>query len=428
MFLEYAKNVWSVLQSLAPWLLLGVGIAGILHVFLPSDFISRHLGRRSLGNVLKAAFLGVPMPLCSCGVIPAAVGLKKDGASDGASVGFLISTPQTGVDSIAVAGAFLGWPFAIFKVAAAFVTGLIGGVAVNMSERSHATRTNNDAAQEQCEQKDQEEHCRLSSHDPSFGGKLKDIFVFGFDDLLRGIWKWIAAGVLISAAISVLIPQDALRGSGWATGLTGMGLMLLISLPLYVCATGSVPIAAALVAAGMSPGTALVFLMAGPATNAATLGAVYKTFGKKVLAIYLLTLISGSILLGWTFDFVVPVGKAQTSAMHAAPPGLLASGAAVVLLALLAWYAISDLATWARQHHPSPAPETGKSMSMEVEGMTCPNCAKSVRNALLQLPGVAHVSVDLETGAIRVHGTELDDSRLSRAITDAGFTVVAAAG
>ena len=254
---------------------------------------------------------------------------------------------------------------------------------------------------------------------------MREVLAFAIGELLHGIWKWIAVGVLISSAISVLVPQNALSGKAWATGLTGMVVMLLISLPLYVCATGSVPIAASLVTAGMSPGTALVFLMVGPATNAVTLGTVYKTFGKRVLSVYLATLIAGSMLLGWVFDFVIPAGTAHEHAMHASHPGLLASVAALALIALLGWYAVSDLNAWlAKQRFGSRKPENGESLALAVSGMTCANCARSVRTALLRLPGVTRVSVELGTGTVSISGVELNTTELSKAVNEIGFEVL----
>ncbi|MCA9710868.1 MAG: permease, partial [Myxococcales bacterium] len=246
----------SVMLALAPWLLLGAAVAGLLHVLLPEGFVHRHFAGR--GGVVKAVALGVPLPLCSCGVIPAGLGLRRDGASPGASVGFLISTPQTGVDSMLVSASFLGWPFALLKVGAAVVTGVVGGWltdAVHAQPEATAPGGSSGAA--------------------AMDRSLRGAVAHGLD-VLRTIWRWVLVGVVASAAIEVLVPPRVfamLTGAGevWA-----LLTVLALSLPLYVCATASVPIAAALVAGGFPPGAALVFLMAGPATNVATLGAVYR--------------------------------------------------------------------------------------------------------------------------------------------------------
>jgi len=412
-FLEHA---WNVTSSLAPWLLLGTVVAGVLHVFLPPDFVSRHLGGGRLSDVLKATLLGVPMPLCSCAVIPAAVGLKKDGASDGASIGFLISTPQTGVDSIAVSAAFLGWPFALFKVVSAFLTGLIGGGIANIAGDGNTQVTpGTDACFEP-----PSEGAR-----PTFR-RLREVVHFAFGDLLYGIWKWLVIGIALSALISAFIPAGTLSDKAWATGWVGMLAMLAISLPLYVCATGSVPIAAALVAAGMSPGAALVFLMAGPATNVATLGAVYKTFGKRILAVYLGVLVAGSLLLGGLFDFVLagPAGAhgGQTLAATHGTTSVLTSVSAGALILLLFWYALSDVRRrWPRESGLASA--GGEPLTLTVTGMSCQNCVKHVTQALAQLASVRGVDVDLASGAVTVHGDGLEHAVLARTVEEAGYAV-----
>lgn len=263
----------QVFMELAPWLLLAAVVAGLLHVLIPPNWFRRHLTGRS--GVFKAVLAGVPMPLCSCGVIPVGLGLKKEGASDGAVVGFLISTPQTGVDSILVAASLLGMPFALFKVAASMITGLIRGWLANATEES------------------EQKPARLPDVSAAKEiGRLR-AFIEHSLTLIRSIWAWIVVGVLVSALITSLVPEDSLANLAGFGGLPAMLITLLISLPLYVCATASVPIAAALVISGLPPGAALVFLMAGPATNVATIGAVYRTLGKRSLGIYLVTVRRG---------------------------------------------------------------------------------------------------------------------------------------
>ncbi len=320
----YLEANWEILLELAPWLLLGTVIAAVLHVVLPRDLIRKQL--RGYGGVGKAVLFGVPMPLCSCGVIPAGLGLKKDGASDGASVGFLISTPQTGVDSILVSASFLGWPFALFKVASAAVTGLVGGwwaEAIGGEEEA-------------------EPEAVLDDRPGTRRGAAAEMLEHGLD-ILRSIWRWLVGGVLISAAIDVFVPDSALAGLG-SIGALGAGLAALaVSLPLYVCATASVPIAASLVGAGMPAGAALVFLMAGPATNVATIGAIAKTLGRRMLVVYLATIVVGSLALSLVFDWVIGDEAARAALSHEHAAAWWAVASAVLLLALLAWFASSEL-------------------------------------------------------------------------------------
>jgi uncharacterized membrane protein YraQ (UPF0718 family) len=368
-FNRFLSELWHILLELSPWLLFGLLLAGLLHVLLPTGFIRRHLGGSRFGNVFKAVAVGVPMPLCSCGVIPTAIGLKKDGASDGAATGFLISTPQTGVDSILVSATFLGWPFAIFKVISALLSGLIGGLLVNAinrnntnppppSDEGHSTIKPPVATGGSCCATDSSATAVSAVPNSNIpptenSRRWREIVTFGLVDLLRDIYRWLIVGVLIAALISTFIPEGKLASVSWAHGIWGMFAMLIISLPMYICATASVPLAASLVVAGMSPGAALVFLMAGPTTNVATMGAILKSFGKSVLAIYLTTVIVMSISLGLLFDWLLKTPPAGKSHIHPLPIWLEVA-AAVVLIIFLAWFAGDDLAQRLRPKKSPP--------------------------------------------------------------------------
>jgi len=391
--------------ELSPALLLGLLIAGILHVFIPPGLVSRHLSRSNSRSVLRSVLLGIPMPLCSCGVIPAAIGLKNDGASKGAATGFLISTPQTGVDSILVSASFLGWPFALFKVLAAFVTGMIGGILVNITEPG----TDVEPATRNADKKTGQ------SHNP-----IVEILRYGIFDILSSIDIWIILGIIISALITILIPPGFLAGQSWTQGLGGMLLVLAISLPLYVCTTGSVPIAASLIAAGMPTGTALVFLMAGPATNIATLGAVYRSLGGRVMAIYLGTVAVMSIIFGLIFNRVLSPGMAGVH-HHGGEASLLQLTCAVVLSALLIFLIGRRLF---RKHAPAgpigPGPD--RTMTIRVRGMTCNHCVNTVKTALESVNGVEEAVPDLTTGTVLIRGKNIAPETLRQKIKEAGYT------
>jgi uncharacterized membrane protein YraQ (UPF0718 family)/copper chaperone CopZ len=346
--------------------------------------------------------IGVPMPLCSCGVIPAGIGLREDGASRGSAIGFLISTPQTGVDSILVSASFLGWPFALFKVGSAALTGFIGGwmtdrlvpdeVALEMGENAASGKAPRN---------------------------LSAMVEHGLD-LLRSIWHWLVIGILVSAAIDVFVPDQALSGIG-AYGILAAALAtLVISLPLYVCATASVPIAAALVASGLPTGAALVFLMAGPASNVATMGAVYRSFGARTLAIYLSTVIVGSVGLGVTFDWLL--GSAAVSgalSMSHESAGWWAILSVVIVLTLILYFAVQDTLGWWSARRLQAAPES-ELHEIGVEGMSCGNCVERLEKALRQTEGVDEARVTLEPGQARVRGS-IDERRLHEVVQSAGF-------
>lgn len=399
---------WNVFLELAPWLLLGTVVAAGLHVLLPAGLIHRRL--RGPRGVVEAVVLGVPLPLCSCGVIPAGIGLKKDGASDGPAVGFLISTPQTGVDSILIAATFLGWPFAIFKMLAALVTGLVGGWLVELfgGPPSPATEEN--------------ESPELQVVDtPASAGRSswREAFEHGLM-ILRSIWLWVLLGVVASAAITELLPKDVLaRVDEWG-GVVPALLALAVSLPLYVCATSSVPIAAALVAQGLSTGTALVFLMAGPATNVATIGAVHRSFGRFVTAVYLGTIIVGSVAFAMLFDWLLPSADAvahlhghEHVAWWSWPP-------AVVLAGLFAWFAFDDLRRLSRRGADRELAEAADAIRVPVDGMTCNGCTSKLTAALERTEGVENVVVQLEPGEAIVCG-DVDEETIRSVVREAGF-------
>ncbi len=254
-------------------------------------------------------------------------------------------------------------------------------------------------------------------------GAVREVFRYGFVEVLGGIWKWVLAGLAVSALVSVLLPAQSLAGMSWAQGLPGLLVMLAAGIPMYVCATGSLPIAAALVRAGMSPGAALVFLMAGPATNAATISAIWRTFGRRVTGVYLGTLVAGSLLFGWFFDWVVRPVQGASGDCHASAPGRLDQIALVVLLGLCAHLA------W-REHRKAPeaggccAPGPsagGQTVRLSVRGISCSRCAGTLQRALAGVAGVRSVSVSVEEGAVSVAGEGLCVDHLRQTIRAAGF-------
>jgi uncharacterized membrane protein YraQ (UPF0718 family)/copper chaperone CopZ len=387
---------WNVLLELAPWLLFGTILSSLLHKFVPKSVIQRQLSGR-LG-VVKSVLFGIPLPLCSCSVIPTGLGLRKQGSSDGATVGFLIATPQTGIDSIIVSASFLGWPFAFFKVGAALITGVVGGLLVKENPATPITS------------------CGGSEQPPSAPTWL-DTWDHGID-LIRSIWKWLVFGVLLSAAISMFIPADGLGGfiNNYAGGPVGASLLaLLISVPLYVCATASVPIAAALVHGGLPLGAALVFLMAGPATNVATIGAVRSELGTRTTIVYLGTVIIGSLLLGLGFDFVLQ----STPMSHGGHEHYTwwAQLSAILLIGMWLYFLWEDISMSNTTNQTSDNTKV-----FNVEGMTCGGCVNRLKKVLERTDGVEAATVTLEPGEAHVTST-LSDAAIIQIIEGAGFDV-----
>lgn len=405
---HFPAALWQILLELSPSLLLGLFIAGLVHVYVPAAAIHKRLSQPDFASTVRASVIGVPLPLCSCGVIPTALGLRKSGASPGATTSFLISTPQTGVDSILVSAAFLGWPFAIFKLVAAFVTGVIGGVLVNrLTPTPRGTTADGETA------------LNTAGGDRGLIGAVR----YAVFDLLAAIDLWLIAGVVVAALITALVPGDFFMGQAWAQGLLGMLVVLAISLPLYVCTTASVPVAASLIAAGMPAGSALVFLMAGPATNVATIGAVYRTLGASVLGLYLGTVVVMSLGFGLLFDQVLSAAPVL-AAPHDHGGGWLATLSALMLLGLLA------LLLWRRWQARAAARDDGTGdaegaggLVLHVQGMSCQHCVGSVKRSLEAVERVDEAAPDLASGRVRISGGGFAVPALVRAVEDAGFTV-----
>jgi len=328
---------------MAPYLLLGFLAAGILGAFVPVSFIETHLGKRGLWQIVKASLLGVPIPLCSCSVIPVSASLRRHGATKGATISFLTSTPQTGVDSIAATWGLLSPLFAVFRTVIAFITGCICGVSVE----AFTPETEDENSQHD------EELCAMCSPAPA-RDRWKKIFTYGFGTLPKDIGRSLLAGILISALLGALVPDDFFTrylSSEWLSMLAVMAL----GIPLYICSTGSIPIALGMISTGLSPGAALVFLVSGPATNAATITTVLKTMGKKAVAVYLITLAVCSLTAGWMLNRILTAGMiAEHADQHASESSWFAQACAVLLTALLI-YAIlpqKKKSCCAHEHHP----------------------------------------------------------------------------
>jgi hypothetical protein len=300
-FIAVLLASWNVLLESAPFVLLGFFVAGLLKSFLPDDFVARHLGGGSMVSIFKAAAMGVPIPLCSCGVLPAAAGLKKQGAGKGAVTSFLISTPETGVDSIAVSYALLDPLMTVIRPVVAFFTAVAAGIAVAYSEKHSASVIPEALPDSEMEKQGTcTSGCCCSQREPEpdgIGRKFMKGMRFAFGDLLKDIGGWLFFGILLSGVISVFLSPDIVSRY-LSNEYLSMLLMLAISVPLYVCATASTPIAAALALKGISPGAALVFLLAGPATNAAAITVIAKLIGRRATVVYVAVIVVMSFLAG----------------------------------------------------------------------------------------------------------------------------------
>jgi uncharacterized membrane protein YraQ (UPF0718 family) len=317
-------DFWGTAAEMSPYLLFGFFMAGVLSVLVSQRLVEKHLGGIGIWPVIKASLFGVPLPLCSCSVIPVTMSLHKHGASQGAAVSFLLSTPQTGVDSILVTYSLLGPVFAIFRPLAAFATGIVGGVLVNLFGRPSGSDVQ------------QRQHCtdECCSGEHS-SGRVTRAFKYGFVTLPRDIGRAMLLGLVVAAFISVFVPDDFFSEK-LGTGIFAMLVMMALGIPMYVCATASVPIAAALMMKGLTPGAALVFLMTGPATNAASFVTIWQIMGRATAITYLATVAGCALLSGVLLDHIVSNVSLKYAAHHIwMLPPLVKDISAVILLAVL---------------------------------------------------------------------------------------------
>ncbi len=354
---NFAGNSWSLVAEMAPYLLFGFAVAGILHILIRRDFVQRWLGKPGLAAVIKASLLGVPMPLCSCSVIPVAASLRKSGATRGATASFLSSTPQTGIDSILATYALLGGLFTAVRVFVAFVCGIVSGFLIElfckepetgkhasstpvmrspMRSMSHSLAPLSPQSAPSMSTVNEVKSCCAHEVPKEMKRSPLEALRYGFITLPADLASALILGLLLAGLITTLLPADLLSGH-LSSGPLAFLLATAISLPLYVCATASIPMAYALLAAGLSPGAALVFLITGPATNTATIVTVWKMLGKRATMIYLLSLLLISWLAGWLFNAALSQG-AHANAIHAhtmLEPSAWQHASGLLLIALL---------------------------------------------------------------------------------------------
>jgi len=317
---KYVYETWTMTTQLAPWLLIGFALAGVVSIFLRREMVGRMLGKKGFGSIFRATLIGVPLPLCSCGVIPVAAAVREKGASKGATAAFLASTPETGIDSAIATWGMLGPLMAIVRVVLAFVTGILAGLFVQF-----VTRSENDAvsvAKTSSEKNDKR---------PSIADGLKYAFVTMPDDMAGSL----ATGILLAGAISTLLPGNFFASLGMNGALAYL-VTTLVAIPLYVCSTGSIPLAAAMIHSGFSPGCALVFLIAGPATNITTIVTMRRYLGTKAIAAYLFAI----VLTAWSAGFFIDAGLGTGTIMSDMPhpmggTSLIGNVCAVILTVMI---------------------------------------------------------------------------------------------
>jgi uncharacterized membrane protein YraQ (UPF0718 family) len=290
----FLQNFYYLLEDMSIYIIIGVLVAGILKQVIANDFVSKHLGKNDFLSVIKASLFGIPLPLCSCSVIPFASSLKKEGASSGSIMSFLISTPITGADSIMATYGFFGWIFTIYRVVTSFIIAIIAGLIQNIFHQD-------------VEEKEKCNSCCSNSSNDNKQQKfsIKKVFDYAIYDIFKDFAKPLFFGLILGAFITTFLPHNISEYLSDNMFLTYI-LILVFSMPLYICATASLPIASALIASGFSGGVAFILLSAGPATNTITMSVVAKTLGKRALFIYISVISVFSLLFGYIFDLYFP--------------------------------------------------------------------------------------------------------------------------
>lgn len=406
---DIALTVFSIFNEMSLYLLLGFLFAGILHVLVPQQLFSKYLSRNHWTSVLYATLLGIPLPLCSCGVIPTSMALYKEGASKGAVIAFLIATPQTGVDSIIATYSLLGLPFAVIRPITAFFTAIFAGLVTNIFTSKDALEVSAKPANN-------------STTKLSLPQKIKRIFRYGYVEMMEDIGKMLLFGLIIAGLISYFVPDNFFMVFGNNTILT-MFLVLLVAVPMYVCATGSIPIAIALMMKGMSPGTALVLLMAGPAANIASMLVIGKVLGKKTFALYLSTLIIGAISAGLIIDNFLPASWFDVSGFAAATHhhGNFYNFKVICSVILIILFINSILFKKKREKAEVMENNTkGTTVAFKIDGMSCNHCKSNVTKAIGNLKSVKAVTVSLSEGIAYIEGNPTD-TEIKSAVEAIGF-------
>lgn len=420
LFANILSETVAMFLEMAPYIMLGLIFVGLLNLFVTKDIVSRHMGKNNFLSILKASLFGVPLPLCSCGVIPSSVYMYKNGASKSAVVSFLISTPQTGIDSIIATYGMLGWVFAIFRPIAAFAMGIVGGLAVRILDK------------EIPENKPRHNFIKIDDYqNPVKESKLRKMFYYPFVEFLDDISTQFIVGVFLAGLITYLIPDDFFAGTGINEGIFGMLIMISIGIPMYVCATASIPIAIALMMKGFSPGTAFVFLAAGPATNAASLSILVKTIGKKTTTIFVGTIALLSLVFGLLLDKIFEMAELSPHSMmmhgsHNHDEGLIPYELKIIVsiiffVLLLMSVFRKFFANLFRKKEKIM--ESQNIIKLNIEGMTCNHCVMNVKKAIEKVDGTSNVNVVLQDNAAYFEGTA-DVEKVKLSIEDVGYKVV----
>ncbi len=410
------QSIWNLLLAMSPYLIFGFFVSGILNLVIPREKIGTHLSGNKFSSIVKASIFGVPLPLCSCGVIPVAAFLRKEGADKGSTISFLASTPTTGIDSILATYSLLGPLFAIIRPVAAFFSGIFAGTLTMIFEKKGKEKIHFD-------NNIINTNSTTLNKSLNFWDKIKKIINYGFFELINDAGKWILIGVIAGGIITFVIPTDFIH-QYLGNPIISYPVMLILSIPMYICATGSIPIAAALILKGMSPGAGLIFLIAGPATNTATISFIAGKLGIKNLFIYLFSIISTSVIFGIIVDQVFYSSGENFNFINTGMsmfPLWLQTTTAILLTGLI-FYSLFN--NFVKKHfNKSIQPNNNKmNIILKIPNMTCQHCANTIQNAVKTIPGVEKINISLNEKLIQIEG-EPDRDEIISIIQKSGYSI-----
>ena len=388
---------------MAPYLLLGFGVAGVLSVLFSKEQIQDKIGDRNFISCLKAVLYGIPLPLCSCGVIPVSASLKRHGASKGSIISFLTTTPQTGVDSIMVTYSMLGLPILILKLIVALISGLFAGIITNFVDQKNDSPDDSICYDECCNEND--------------GGVIKRSLTYGFKTLPKDIVEPLLVGLILAGFIGLLAQNDfsylteAIKNYHSTVKIL---VIMIIAIPLYICATASIPVALMIASVFGSPGAAIALLIAGPATNLSTITTCNKIVGKKSTFIYVFTVFIFAFIAGITTDFMGINVREYTPDMHGEHISYFSYLCVFILLGVLGVCLVDT----------KKAIKGPKSYKIIVDGMTCAHCESNVIKELKFLDGIKSVSANHQTGEVILEGSNYDINSIEEAIKSLNYKII----
>ena len=409
----FASEIWSLIIQTAPYLLLGMLFSGLIYIFVDNKLIYKHIGSKNFTSIFKSTMLGIPIPLCSCGVIPVAATLRDSGASKGSTVSFIVSTPQTGIDSIFLTYGMLGPIFALFRPLAAFISGLFSGLVINsFDDESHHHSSNSN---------------QKIKNEQSIIERFKLGFKYGFITLPADIVTPLITGLAISAVIAIFVPPNFIAQYFAFNSYFMFILMLIVSLPIYVCATASIPIAVALLGKGVSAGAVFVFLMVGPATNASSIAVVKSILGKKTMYLYLFLIAFTAIIFGIILDYflVIELPLSMTHAHNHDEMNIISIFLTIVFILILmnAYFYKVGRNTQPDNKKVSKTKDYKEKLSIMVSGITCSHCKESIENGLDSFNEIKSTTINQQTGQVIVLGENLKKNLIENKIRNLGFTI-----